>query len=158
MHENITWAVATVLWWTALAWLLDWFWLNEMAVIVYAVLLLLDFWFWILDAYMLDRNKVTSHTAYRGVVRKMIRLSLPFIFVLILKGAGMENTKLIVDSIISILVLTEWYSIIWHVVSIDHWKQLPEIDAFEMLCEYIANFLKKWIKDKVPEDKDLSSK
>ena len=152
MHESITGAVTTIIWWTILASILNWFWLNGVAVLVYAILLFLDFWFGVLDAYMLSRDRVTSNTAYKGILRKIVRLSLPFIIVLILKWAWLEDTKIIIDSIISILILTEWYSILWHIVSIDHGKQLPEIDAFEMLCKSIAKFLEKWIKDKIPEE------
>lgn len=152
MNESITWAVGTVVWWTAIAWILDWLGMNQMAIIVYAVLLLIDFFFWVLDAYMIERTSVTSNTAWKWFIRKMVRLTLPFLIVLVLKGAGIENVKLIVDSIISIMVLTEWYSILWHVVSIDQWKQLPEIDAFEMLCKWIAWFISKGIKDKIPDE------
>lgn len=154
MEQSVTGTVAVVVWGTALAGVLDWFWLNWLAVWVYAILLLLDFWFGVLEAYMRDRNSVKSDTAMKGLIRKMIRLLLPFMIVLILKWAGLEDVKIVIDSIISILVLTEWYSIIWHVVSIDQGKQLPEIDAFQWLCEWVANLLKKGIKDKIPEEKE----
>ena len=148
MQENITGAIATIVWWACLASILEWFWISEMVILIYAILLLLDFLFGVLDAYMLNRKTVTSDTALKGLIRKMIRLSLPFLVVLIFRGAGLEDTKLITDSILSILVLTEWYSIIGHIMSIDHWKQLPEIDAFEMLCKWLAKILKKWIDEK----------
>lgn len=152
MHENITGALVTVVWWTALAWVLEWFWLDGLAIWIYATLLLLDFLFGILDAYLLNRKSLTSDTALKGLIRKLIRITLPFLVVLIFRGAGMDETKFITDSIMSILILTEWYSIIWHIVSIDHGKQLPEIDAFEMLCKRIANIFKQWIKDNMKDE------
>ena len=58
--------------------------------------------------------------------------------------------------IYSILIITEGYSIIGHFFSINTGKELPEIDAFEMLIRFITNLL----KGKLPEvkDKDLDSK
>lgn len=158
MHENITGTLVTVVWWTALAWVLEWFWLDGLAIWIYATLLLLDFLFGILDAYLLNRKSLTSDTALKGLIRKLIRITLPFLVVLIFRGAGMDETKFITDSIMSILILTEWYSIIWHIVSIDHGKQLPEIDAFEMLCKRIANIFKQWIKDNMKDEEKNEEK
>ena len=145
MEQCITDTVAVVVWWTALAWVLDWFWLDRLAVGGYALLLLLDFGFWVLDAYMIDRNSVTSHNAWKWFIKKTIRILLPFIIVIILKSAGLE--KINIDYIVSTLVLWEGYSIIGHILSIDQGKQLPKIGIFQWLCKCIANLLKKAIKE-----------
>lgn len=151
MHESITWAAAVVVWGTIVWGILDWFWISSTTIIILAVLLLLDYIFWVLDAYLLDKRKITSKKWLKWIIKKSIRLSLPFIVVAILRGWGIEETWWITNSIITILCFNEWYSIIGHILSIDQGKKLPEIDAFEMLCKKIAKIFEEWI------DKDSSS-
>ncbi|MDO4713968.1 MAG: hypothetical protein Q4B28_04990 [bacterium] len=63
----------------------------------------------------------------------MTRWGLPFIGVLILKGAGIENTKPLSDTIMAMLVIAEGYSIIRHIYNINTGKDLPEMDVFDIL-------------------------
>ena len=51
----------------------------------------------------------------------------------------------LISSIMWIMIVSEWYSIIWHLYSINTWKQLPEIDAFELLISKILSIFKKVI-------------
>ena len=55
--------------------------------------------------------------------------------------------------IFSILIITEGYSIIWHFFSINTGKELPEIDAFEMLIQFIVKLI-KWKLPDVKEKED----
>lgn len=75
---------------------------------------------------------------------------LPMIVIIILKGVGADDIELASTIIFSILIITEGYSIIGHIYSINTGEKLPEIDALKMLFEFIANLL-KW---KIPVTKE----
>lgn len=148
--------VASVVWGVCLAWVLEYFQVSCETVIILFVMLFLDYVFWILDAYLKDKQSVTSTKMRQGFRRKMTRWMLPLIVIAILRGVGAWDLEMASTVIYSILIITEGYSIIGHFFSINTGKELPEIDAFEMLIRFITNLL----KGKLPEvkDKDLDSK
>ncbi len=43
------------------------------------------------------------------------------------------------------MIVSEWYSIIWHLYPINTWKQLLEIDAFELSISKLLSLFKKFI-------------
>jgi len=145
--------VASIAWGVCLAWILEYFQVSCETVIILFVMLALDYIFWILDAYLRDRNSVTSDQMRRWFWRKMTRWMLPLIVIAILRWVGAGDLQMASTVIYSILIITEGYSIIGHFFSINTGKELPEIDAFEMLIKFITNLL----KGKLPEvkDKDL---
>ena len=53
------------------------------------------------------------------------------------------------------IVFSELYSIIWHIYSINYWKELWEVDAFKMLLEWLVKLI-KWKVDETlpPKDED----
>ena len=145
--------VASVVWGVCLAWVLEYFQVSCETVIILFVMLFLDYIFWILDAYLKDKQSVTSTKMWQGFWRKMTRWMLPLIVIAILRWVWAWDLQMASTVIYSILIITEWYSIIGHFFSINTGKELPEIDAFEMLMKFIVNLL----KGKLPEvkDKDL---
>lgn len=145
--------VASVVWGVCLAWVLEYFQVSCETVIILFVMLALDYIFWILDAYLRDKHSVTSDQMRRGFRRKMTRWMLPLIVIVILRWVGAWDLQMASTVIYSILIITEGYSIIGHFFSINTGKELPEIDAFEMLIQFIV----KLIKWKLPEvkEKDL---
>lgn len=144
------WMVASVVWGVCLAWVLEYFQVSCETVIILFVMLFLDYIFWILDAYLKDKHSVTSQKMWQGFRRKMTRWMLPLVVIAILRWVGAGELQMASTVIYSILIITEWYSIIGHFFSINTWKELPEIDAFEMLIRFITNLL----KGKLPEVKD----
>lgn len=136
------WAIASVAGGIWLAAALEYFWISGEVLAILSVLLALDYVFWVLDAYLLDRTSVTSTKMWRGLAKKLTRWMLPMIVIIILKGVGAEDIGLASTIIFSILIITEGYSIIWHIYSINTWEKLPEIDALKLLFEFIANLLK----------------
>ena len=145
--------VASIAWGICLAWVLEYFQVSCETVIILFVMLALDYIFWILDAYLKDKHSVTSDQMRRWFWRKMTRWMLPLIVIAILRWVGAGDLQMASTVIYSILIITEGYSIIGHFFSINTGKELPEIDAFEMLIKFITNLL----KGKLPEvkDKDL---
>ena len=78
-------------------------------------------------------------------MNKITKLLLPMIVVIVLKWVWFKEMDFLISSIMWIMIVSEWYSIIWHLYSINTWKQLPEIDAFELLILKILSIFKKVI-------------
>ena len=139
---STTGAVASVAWWLTLAWALEYFHLSWEVTAIFAALLVLDFIFWVSDAYIEDKQQVTSEKMWKGLAKKLSKLMLPLIVVLVLKGIGFENLEMVVTTIFSILIITEGYSIIGHIYSINTWEHISEIDAFSLLLDFILGIFK----------------
>lgn len=150
------WMISSVAGGIWLAAFLEYFHLSWEVAAIFFSLLLLDFIFWISDAYIKDKQSVTSKKAWRGLAKKVSKLCLPLIVVLVLKGVGFDNLEMVTTTIMSILIITEWYSIIWHIYTINTGKELSEIDAFELLLDVILNAFKAKlpIKDKEEDSED----
>lgn len=138
--------------WLAVA--LEYFWISWEVLAILSVLLALDYVFGVLDAYLLDRTSVTSTKMRKGLAKKLTRWMLPMIVIIILKWVWANDIELASTIIFSILIITEWYSIIGHIYSINTWEELPEIDALKLLFEFIADLL-KW---KLPSTKGEKKK
>lgn len=149
-------AVASVAGGIWLASILNYFQVSWEVLIILSVMLALDYIFWIADAYLEDKQQVTSTKMRRWLLKKMTRWMLPLIVVAILRGVGAGELETVSTVIFSILIITEWYSIIWHIYSINSdWKKIPEIDAMEMLLQFIINA----IMGKLPKkDSSLENK
>ena len=145
---NLSWAVTNVVWWCILYWVLEYFGIWCEAITILSSLLILDFIMWIADTYIKDRTQVTSDKMWKWLVKKMTRWLLPFIVVGIFKWAWIDDMTTVTNMLLSMLIITEWYSIIGHIYSINTWKEMIEIDAFEMLLKLVLNLL----KGKLPKD------
>lgn len=150
---STTGAVASVAWWLTLAWALEYFHLSWEVTAIFAALLVLDFIFWISDAYIEDKQQVTSEKMWKGLAKKLSKLMLPLIVVLTLKWIGFENLEMVVTTIFSILIITEGYSIIWHIYCINTGKHVSEIDAFSYLLDFILSIFKAKLPNKDDETK-----
>lgn len=138
-------AVLNIAWWVTLWALLNYFWMSSETLIILTVMLILDWVFGVVNAYMLDN--LQSKLMVNWLIKKLTRWCIPFIVIAVLRWAGFENIELIATSILSILIVAEWYSIIWHIYSINYKQSLPEIDALKLLIERIAKLF-KWELDK----------
>lgn len=138
-------AVLNIAWWVTLWALLNYFWMSSETLIILTVMLILDWIFGVINAYMQDN--LQSKLMVNWLIKKLTRWCIPFIVIAVLRWAGFENIELISTSILSILIVAEWYSIIWHIYSINYKQSLPEIDALKLLIERIAKLF-KWELDK----------
>lgn len=149
MEEVSVWGVyGNIVWWLSLWALFTYFWMNWETLVILTVMLLLDWVFGVVNAYM--KKTLESWKMTNGLLKKLTRRCIPFIVIWVLKGAGFENIELISNWVLSILIVSEWYSIIWHIYSINTGKQLKEIDALKLLLEWIANMF-KWELEKKSE-------
>ena len=151
---STTGAVASVAWWLTLAGALEYFHLSWEVTAIFAALLVLDFIFWISDAYIEDKQQVTSTKMWRGLAKKLSKMMLPLIVVLVLKWIGFENLEMVVTTIFSILIITEGYSIVWHIYCINTGKHVSEIDAFSYLLDFILGIFKAKLPSKEDEEKE----
>ena len=146
------WVVVNILWWITLGTALEYFWMTQETLIILTVMLLLDWIFWVIDAYM--RGTLQSKLMVNGLVKKLTRRCLPFIVIAIMRWAGFDKIDLISTVILSILIVAEWYSVIWHIYSINYKEELPEIDALKQLIQWISKIFKSKIDDLTPKDED----
>lgn len=150
------WIVTNIAWGITLGVILEYFWIGGETLIILSVMLLLDWVFGVVDAYM--QGTLESKLMVRGLIKKLTRWCFPFIVIGILRGAGFESSELIATAMLSILIVAEGYSVIGHIYSINYKQQLPEIDALKMLFEWIAKIFKGKVDDTLKEDeKDLDS-
>ena len=149
------WLAVNIAWGITLATILEYFWIGSETLIILSVMLLLDRVFGVVDAFM--QGILESKLMVRGLIKKLTRWCFPFIVIWILRGAGFESSELIATAMLSILIVAEGYSVIWHIYSINYKQQLPEIDALKMLFEWIAKIFKWKVDDTLKEDKDLDS-
>ena len=155
------WALVGILWGLSMAWILEYFSISGEWLIIMTVMLCLDFIFWIISAKSRG-EKIESKKWQHGLVKKVCRWLLPFIVAWWLKRTEMPWIDMLTHTIVGMIVFSELYSIIWHIYSINYWEELPEVDAFKMLMNWLVKFLKNLINKKneelnpKDEDKPLS--
>lgn len=139
-------------WWISLWVILEYFWLSWETIIILTVMLLLDWIFWVVDAYM--QWNLQSKLMATWILKKGTRWILPFIIITAIKWAWLDNADFIGTAIVSILIVAECYSIIWHIYSINYKEQLTEMDALKLLLQRIAKLLKWKVEETLPSDKE----
>lgn len=146
------WFAFNIAWWVWLWVALEYFWMTQETLIILTVMLLLDWIFWVINAYI--QWTLQSKLMVTGLVKKLTRRCLPFIVIAVLRWAGFEKVDLISTVILSILIVAEGYSVIWHIYSINYGESLPEIDALKMLFQWIGKLFKWKLDDLTPKDED----
>ena len=149
-EASAVWVFGNIFWGITLWAILTYFWMSWEVLLILTSVLVLDRIFWVVDAYM--QETLQSKLMARWLIKKLTRWCIPFIVIAVMKWAWFDDTQMISTAILSILIVAEWYSIIWHIYSINYRKSLPEIDALKLLLEWIAKFFKSKIDEK-PLDK-----
>ena len=150
--NEIEWVAANVAWGITLGVILEYFGIGGETLIILSAMLILDWIFWIVDAYM--QGTLESKLMVRGLIKKLTRWCFPFIVIGVLRGAWFDSSELIATAMLSILIVAEWYSVIGHIYSINYKQQLPEIDALKMLFEWIAKIFKGKVDDTLKDDEE----
>ena len=146
------WAMANIAWGVWLWVILEYFWMSQETLIILTVMLFLDWIFWVVNAYI--QWTLQSKLMVTWLVKKLTRWCLPFIVIAVMRWAWFEKVDLVATVILSILIVAEWYSVIWHIYSINYKEQLPEIDAMKALMNWIAKLFKWKLDDLSPKDED----
>lgn len=151
---STTGAVASFAWWITLASILEYFNLSWEVTVIFAALMVLDFIFWLLDQRVKDKQQITSTRMWSWLAKKVSKMLLPLIAVLVLRWIWFENLDIVVTTIMSVLIITEGYSILGHVYCLNTGKTLSEIDAFSLLLDYIIWIFKQNLPKEVgPKEK-----
>jgi len=134
-----------------IAWLWIWgiltyCWLNQEAIMIYWILLVVDFIFGVAEVYLTDKTQVRSDSAIKWLIKKMTRFCMPFVVAIVMKWAGFDDMDTFITVIMWILIVSEWYSIIGHIYNINTGKTLPEINGFESVINMIVSIFKKKIE------------
>lgn len=149
-QASSTGVVLNIAWGVTLWAILNYFGMSAETLIILTVMLILDWIFWVVNAYI--QENLQSKLMVNWLIKKLTRRCIPFIVIAVLRGAWFDNTHLIATSILSIIIVAEWYSIIWHIYSINYKKELPEIDALKLLLERIAKLFKWELEKKTKEE------
>lgn len=139
------WFALNIAGWISLWMALEYFWMTQETLIILTVMLFLDWIFWVIDAYI--QWTLQSKLMVTWLVKKLTRWLLPFIVIAVLRWAWFDRVDLVSTVLLSILIVAEWYSVIWHIYSINYWEQLAEIDAIKILMKQIAELFRKKIED-----------
>ncbi len=146
------WVFINIAWGISLWVILEYFWMSQETLIILTVMLLLDWIFWIVNAYI--QWTLESKLMVTGLVKKLTRWCLPFIVIAVMRWAGFDKVDLVATVILSILIVAEGYSVIWHIYSINYKEQLPEIDALKLLIQWVGKLFKWKLDDLSPKDED----
>lgn len=154
------WALIWIAWWLSVAWILDYFSISQEWLIIMTSMLVLDLIFWLLSAKA-RWERIESKKLQQWLMKKMTRRLLPFIVALWLKRTWLPWIENLIQVIVWMIIFSELYSIIWHIYSINYKEELPEVDAFKMLMNWLVKFLKNLINKKDeelnwPQENDLS--
>lgn len=144
------WVVLNIAWGISLGVALEYFWMSQETLIILTVMLFLDWLFWVINAYI--QWTLQSKLMVTWLVKKLTRWLLPFIVIAVMRWAWFEKVDLVATCILSILIVAEWYSVIWHIYSINYGEQLGEIDALKMLFQWIGKLFRGKLDDLSPKD------
>lgn len=144
-------AFANILWWLTLWAFLEYFWVSSETLIILSVMLLLDWIFGVVDAYI--QWNLKSKIMWLGLVKKLTRRCFPFIVIGVLRWAGFSSTELITTAMLSIMIVAEGYSVIGHIYAINYKQELPEIDCLKILMGKIADLFKGIAEDLTKKNK-----
>lgn len=130
---------------------LEYFWMSQETLIILTVMLLLDWIFWVVNAYI--QWTLQSKLMVTWLVKKLTRWMLPFIVIAVMRWAWFEKVDLASTVILSILIVAEWYSVIGHIYSINYKESLPEIDCLKILIQQIAKLFREKLDEEHLSDK-----
>lgn len=145
------WVAMNIAWGIWLWVILEYFWMSQETLIILTVMLLLDWIFWVINAYI--QWTLQSKLMVTGLVKKLTRWCLPFIVIAVMRWAGFEKVELVATVMLSILIVAEWYSVIWHIYSINYKENLPEIDCLKIPFNWLGKLFKSKLDDLMPKDK-----
>jgi hypothetical protein len=115
------------------------------AFVALGVLLIIDVITGVVKSYKLD-IKITSNNLKYGFLSKLILLLIPIIFQIGAKGVDIDGTNIVTISY-NILIISELYSIIGNIYSIQTKESLPEMDAIQMIGRKLRNILLNLVGD-----------
>ena len=119
-----------------------WYSIPNDILMIYIILILIDVLTGVIKAITLDGLKVKSKLLNVGIISKVLTLIIPLVLVLMFKSLNLES-KFLISSVLSILCLSEGYSILGNIYSIRTKQDVEEFDSITYLLTWARCILKK---------------
>lgn len=113
--------------------------LDQDSMSVLTVLVLIDIFTGVMKTLALGK-KPSSRRLLNGFISKVLLLLVPIVFALAVKGIGVD-AKSMLYMILSVLILSETYSIIGNVYTVKTRKEVEEFDAVAVILKMIRKYL-----------------
>ena len=105
-----------------------------------AILLIIDFVTGVTKVFVIDRKHLKSYRAIAGILAKVSILLIPIVLAIVAKQAQYDMA-FFTNTVITMLMLAESFSIIGNIRSIVSRKEVEEIDAMSFVLSKISNML-----------------
>lgn len=125
--------------------LCNYFSISAESLLILALLLGIDYITGISKTYVINKDDIRSYRAVSGIIAKASVLLVPITLAVAAKQVNYDLTYFI-DTIISMLVLAEVYSIIGNIRSIQTGKTVHEIDAVSFVLNKISNLIEELLR------------
>lgn len=117
--------------------------LDQEQIAIYSVLIFLDFVTGLIKGF--TRCSVRFRVFYIGLASKLLFLLIPFVFALAAKALHYEVAAFL-GVVLSIMILSETFSIVRNIYIIKTGKQVENFDVLGMLIELIRKRLSEILK------------
>lgn len=107
---------------------------------ILAILLVIDYVTGVAKTYVINKEDIRSYRAIAGIIAKVSVLLVPITLAVAGKQINYDLSAF-VDTVISMLVLAEVYSIIGNIRVIQTGKHVYEIDAVSFVLAKISNII-----------------
>lgn len=137
-----------ITWYIAIVFIFEYLDIKWAQVSILSILMIIDFISWIAKQFRLNQNEITSYNAWKWIIKKVLTMMFLFSFALMFKGIEVDWASYI-KAVLSLLIMSEFYSICQNVYSFRTWKKVNEYDAVSLIIKYIWQSLIKIIESKL---------
>lgn len=138
------WALVGIVGGLSVASILEYFSISSEGLIVMSAMLIIDFIFWVIAAKARGET-IESKKMQQWLVRKLSRWVIPFVVAWGLKRTWVWWMEELIIAIMWMIIFSELYSVVRHIYSINYKEDLPELDSFKLLLNWIAKLLKSLV-------------
>ena len=137
-----------IFWYITIIYIFDFLDIEAAQVSILSIMMVIDTISWIAKQYKLDKFKISSHTLWQGLMKKILTMMFLFSFALMFKWIEIDGSQYL-KAILSILIMAEFYSIIQNIYSFRTWKKITEYDVISTILKYIWENLINIIENKI---------
>lgn len=119
--------------------------IPQMQVLILSSLMMIDFITGIWKQYRVDPRQITSHGAWVGMMKKVYALITVLAIALVFKGIGLDGSWW-VKWILSVFIMSEWYSIVQNTYAVRTGIVLPEYDAISLVLKTFNDYMRYMIE------------
>ena len=127
-----------ITWYVVAIWVFEYLSIEQLQILILSILMLIDTFTWIAKQFRLDKQGITSHRLWAGLVKKILTMMFLFSFALMFKWIGADWTTYI-KFVFSLLIMWEFYSITQNIYSYSTWKKIEEYDVISLIIKTIGD-------------------